>query len=115
MSARENIVVRCLICFSCSMVTDGGDWKVLYFYHNFIQNEENCRKFPFLMRVLEKLGPDFLGKYNIFCSAQAEHDRQLLFHYWLPFYTTFLLLACCLLSIPSCRWYGVLFFSDAEN
>ena len=51
-------------------MVSAGSWNVLYFYHNFMPNLTNMRKFPFLASILRQFGEDFLGGMVCFSSIE---------------------------------------------
>ena len=51
-------------------MVSSGTWNVLYFYHNFMPNFTNMRKFPVLASVLKQFGDEFLGGMVCFSSIE---------------------------------------------
>eukprot|EP01112_Ceratiomyxa_fruticulosa_P010714 TRINITY_DN2844_c0_g4_i1.p1 TRINITY_DN2844_c0_g4~~TRINITY_DN2844_c0_g4_i1.p1 ORF type:complete len:342 (+),score=56.25 TRINITY_DN2844_c0_g4_i1:189-1214(+) len=60
-------------------MTEGkGDWKVLYFYHNFVRQEDICRLCPKTAKILDDLGDNILR--GMLCFSAIEPGTHILPH-----------------------------------
>jgi len=61
------------------LMTEGqGEWKVLYFYHNFVRQEETCKSCPKTAQLIDSI-PEFLR--GMVCFSAIEPGTHILPHF----------------------------------